>query len=162
MACPTRVQLFATCLIEALRPEAGLAVVDVLERLGLAVECLDGKTCCGQPAFNAGDWQNARAMARHTVELLSDSDAPIVVPSGSCADMIRHHFAELLDGDSTYGPMATSVAGRTFGFTQFLVAECGATDLGAHHAGRVGLPPIVSPAARPGNRLGRAPIARQR
>ncbi len=73
MAPPTTVQLFATCLIETLRPEAGLAVVAVLERLGLTVEYPEGQTCCGQLAFNPGVWEEARAMARHTLDVLSRS-----------------------------------------------------------------------------------------
>ncbi|MEK7310435.1 MAG: (Fe-S)-binding protein [Chloroflexota bacterium] len=67
---PTTVQLFATCIVETLRPEAGMAVVEVLERLGLAIEYPEGQTCCGQPAFNGGLWDDARAMARHTLDVL--------------------------------------------------------------------------------------------
>lgn len=77
MACPTRVQLFATCLIEALRPEAGLAVVDVLERLGLAAECPDGQTCCGQPAFNIEGGlhrRGANMQTKYLAELLAGND----------------------------------------------------------------------------------------
>ena len=75
-AKPFIVQLFVTCLIETLRPEAGMAVVKVLERRGLTVEFPDGQTCCGQPAFNGGAWDDARAMARHTLDVLARSDAP--------------------------------------------------------------------------------------
>lgn len=122
---PDRVQLFATCLIETIRPQAGLAVVDILERLGLVVEYPEGQTCCGQPAFNSGSWSDARAMARHTLDVLSRSDAPVVVPSGSCADMIRHHYPKLLGGDPVYGPKATAVAARAYEFTEFLVEVLG-------------------------------------
>ena len=62
---PRTVQLFVTCLIETLRPEAGMAVVRVLEALGLEVEFPKAQTCCGQPAFNGGAWDDARAMGRH-------------------------------------------------------------------------------------------------
>ena len=138
---PITVQLFATCLIEALRPEAGIAVVQVLERLGVAVEYPDGQTCCGQPAFNAGAWDDARAMARHTLAVLARSDAPIVVPSGSCADMIVHHYPEILAGDPKYGPLAQAVAARTYEFTQFVVEQLGVTDLGARFQGKVAYHP---------------------
>ncbi len=131
------VQLFATCLIETLRPEAGLAVVRVLERLGYYVNLPEGQTCCGQPAFNGGLWDEARAMARHTLDVLAPTEGPIVVPSGSCADMLKHHYPELFAGDSLYGSMAEQVAARTVEFAQFLVDVVGVTDLGAYYAGHV-------------------------
>ena len=123
------VQLFATCLVEAIRPQAGLAVVAILERLGLTVEYPDGQTCCGQPAFNAGGWADARAMARYTLDMLSRSPASIIIPSGSCADMIIHHYPELLADDPKYGPLAQDIAARTYEFTQFIVDVLGVTDL---------------------------------
>ncbi|HLB47938.1 MAG TPA: (Fe-S)-binding protein [Anaerolineales bacterium] len=142
---PTTVQLFATCIVETLRPEAGMAVVEVLERLGLAIEYPEGQTCCGQPAFNGGLWDDARAMARHTLDVLCRDvpperlyePAPIVVPSGSCADMIVHHYPELFADDPKYGPLAKDVASRTFEFSQFIVEAPGITDLGAHAEGKV-------------------------
>jgi L-lactate dehydrogenase complex protein LldE len=138
---PKTVQLFATCLIETIRPEAGMAVVSVLERLGLTVEYPAGQTCCGQPAFNAGAWADARAMARHTLDVLSRSPAPIVLPSGSCADMIAHHYPELLAGDPKYGPLAQSIAARTYEFTQFIADVLGVTDLSAHFNGKIAYHP---------------------
>ncbi|MCC7161592.1 MAG: (Fe-S)-binding protein [Anaerolineae bacterium] len=128
---PRRIQLFATCLIETLRPQAGMAVVNVLEKLGVEVEYPRGQTCCGQPAFNGGAWDDARAMARYTLDVLSKSDAPILVPSGSCADMIVHHYPEILAADAKYGPLAQEIAARTYEFSQFLVDVLGVSDLGA-------------------------------
>ena len=128
---PQVVQLFSTCLIETLRPEVGIAAVRVLERLGLTVEYPEGQTCCGQPAFNAGAWEDARAMARYTLDVLDRSSAPIIVPSGSCGAMIVHHYAELFAGDPKYGPLAESMAARTYEFTQFLVSVMGTTDFHA-------------------------------
>lgn len=123
------VQLFVTCLVDKFFPEVGFAVLDILEALGLEVQFPQAQTCCGQPAFNGGFWDDARAMARHTIDVLSQSDAPIVVPSGSCGDMIIHHYAELLAGDITYAAKAQEVAGRTYEFTQFLVDVLGVSDL---------------------------------
>ncbi|HET7088702.1 MAG TPA: (Fe-S)-binding protein [Anaerolineae bacterium] len=137
----TAVQLLATCLVEAVRPQAGMAVVAVLEQLGLTVEYPEGQTCCGQPAFNAGAWSDARAMARHTLDVLSRSDAPIIVPSGSCADMMIHHYPELFAGDPRYGPLAESVAGRTHEFTQFVVDVMGVSDVGARFSGKIAYHP---------------------
>jgi len=137
MTQPKKVQLFVTCLIEALRPEAGLAVVAVLESLGLEVIVPEGQTCCGQPAFNGGLWDEARPLARHTLDVLSQSNAPIVVPSGSCADMIKHHYVELFADDPQYAQRARDIAARTYEFTQFLVDVLGITDLKAHFKGKI-------------------------
>ena len=80
---PTRVQLLVTCLVDRFFPDTGSSVVAVLERLGITVECPAGQTCCGQPAVNGGYLDEARALGRHTLDLLSASDDPIVIPSGS-------------------------------------------------------------------------------
>jgi L-lactate dehydrogenase complex protein LldE len=129
--CPKTVQLFVTCLVDAFFPEAGIAVVDILEREGFAVEFPFDQTCCGQPAFNGGFWDDARAMARHTLDVLDATTGPIIVPSGSCADMMIHHYTKLLAADMEYGPKAEAVASRIYEFTQFLVDELGITNLGA-------------------------------
>lgn len=132
-----RVQLFVTCLVDHFFPDAGMAVVEILERLGLEVEFPQAQTCCGQPAFNGGFWAEARAMARQTIDVLSQSDAPVVVPSGSCADMIVHRYPQLLAGNETYAARATEVASRTYEFCQFLVDVLGVTDLQATGSGCV-------------------------
>jgi len=135
---PDRVQLLVTCLIDQFYPDTGMSVVRVLERLGLTVEFPEGQTCCGQPAFNAGFLDEARDMARHTVDVLSKSDAPVVIPSGSCGDMVIHHAAKLLENDPRYGPKAAELASRTYEFTQFLVDVLGVTDVGARAESRTG------------------------
>jgi L-lactate dehydrogenase complex protein LldE len=132
-----QIQLFVTCIVEALTPDVGLAAAEVLERLGQAVLVPDGLTCCGQPAFNGGFWDDARAMARHTIDVLSRSDAPVVIPSGSCADMIQHHYPELFAADPVYGPRAEALAGRVYEFSQYLVDVLGQTDVGASFSGRL-------------------------
>lgn len=131
------VQLFVTCLVNQFFPQVGFAVVDILESLGLVVEFPEAQTCCGQPAFNGGLRRDARAMARHTIDVLSDRGIPIIVPSGSCADMIINHYPELFADDPVYGPRAAEVAGRTFEFTQFLSDILGVTGLQAHGSGSV-------------------------
>jgi len=122
---PARVQFFATCLVDQFFPAAGHAAVAVLERCGVEVHVPPDQTCCGQPAFNAGFAEHAAAMARATIDVLSRSDEPVVVPSGSCADMIVNHYPELLAGDATYGPRAKALAVRTYEFSQFLVDVLG-------------------------------------
>lgn len=143
---PARVQLFATCLVDRFCPDAGHAAVAVLERHGIDVHVPPDQTCCGQPAFNAGFAGDAAAMARHTIDVLSDSPDPVVVPSGSCADMIVNHYPELLADDAIYGPKARELASRTWELSQFLVDVLGAVDPGcrtgvrlAYHASCHGL-----------------------
>jgi L-lactate dehydrogenase complex protein LldE len=137
----TRVQLFVTCLVDRFFPRVGDATAAVLERLGLTVEVPAGQTCCGQPAFNGGFTDEAALMARHTIDVLSRSDAPVVVPSGSCADMIVHRYPELLAHDPEYATRALALAARTYELTQFLVDVLGRTDLGASGTGRLAYHP---------------------
>ncbi|MFQ5611682.1 MAG: (Fe-S)-binding protein [Anaerolineae bacterium] len=127
------IQLFVTCLVDQLYPEVGMAVVEVLEGGGCVVEVPPGQTCCGQPAFNAGFWDDARAMARHTIDALrvASEAAPVVVPSGSCAAMIVHHFPRLLADDAAYAQEAGALAARTYEFSQFLVDVLGLTRVSA-------------------------------
>jgi L-lactate dehydrogenase complex protein LldE len=118
-------------------PDIGLAAAEVLEHLGVTVVVPDGLTCCGQPAFNGGFWEDARAMARHTIDALSRIDAPVVIPSGSCADMIQHHYPELFAADPVYGPLSEALAGRIYEFSEFLVDALGQTDVDATFPGRL-------------------------
>jgi len=116
----TRVVLFHTCLVNELDPDVGLAVVRVLERAGCEVSVPADQTCCGQPAFNAGFQDEARAVARHTIELLDRTAGPIVVPSGSCGDMLVHQYPHLFDGHPPMREKAGRVAARCREFSQFL------------------------------------------
>ncbi len=140
-----RVQLFVTCLVDTLFPDAGEAAVAVLERLGLRVEFPAGQTCCGQPAFNGGFRAEARAMARHWLDVFEASDAPIVVPSGSCAAMVVHGYAALFDGEheADQRARARAAAARTYEFSQFLVdvLEAEPAQIGARFEGRLAYHP---------------------
>ena len=136
-AKPTRVNLLVTCLVDRFFPDTGMAVVDVLERLGLEVECPDAQTCCGQPPFNAGYLDEARALARHTIDVLSKTDGPIVVPSGSCGDMVIHQYEALFRDEPAYLTRAHAIADRTFEFTTFLVDVMGVTDVGTVIGGKL-------------------------
>jgi L-lactate dehydrogenase complex protein LldE len=93
-----RLDLFATCLVDAFYPEVGEAVVTVLERRGHEVALPPGQTCCGMPLYNNGFVEEARKAALHTLSAMP-GDAPIVVPSGSCAWMLRHVYPELVPGE---------------------------------------------------------------
>jgi len=134
---PSRVQLFATCLVDRFFPGVGHATVAALDRAGVAVDVPADQTCCGQPAFNGGFIDEARAMARQTIDVLSARADPVVVPSGSCADMIVNHYPELFAQDPVYGPKAREIASRTFELSQFLVDVLGATDSGSRTTTRL-------------------------
>ncbi len=131
------VQLFVTCIIDTIYPELGEAVVRVLQKAGVNVSFPPGQTCCGQPAFNAGLRREARRMAIQTILAFEDYPGAVVVPSGSCAAMIRHSYAELFAGDTHWLLRATTLAERTYELTEFLVDVLGVTDLGAAYKGRI-------------------------
>jgi L-lactate dehydrogenase complex protein LldE len=131
MPKPSKVQLFHTCIINEIYPEVGLAVVNVLERLGIAVEVPPEQTCCGQPAFNGGFHPDARKAARLTVDLLGATEGPIIIPSGSCGDMITHQYHMLFADDPVYLAKSHALSKRCFEFSMFLVDVLGITDLGA-------------------------------
>lgn len=120
-----KVQLVVTCLVDALAPEVGRAALAVLEGQGCVVEFPEGQTCCGQPAFNVGMDDQARVMAAHMLDVLDTSEGSIVLPSGSCTDMIVHHYPELFAGTER-AEQAHRVAARAREFTQFLVDDLGA------------------------------------
>ncbi len=136
-----KIQLFHTCLVNEIDPDVGMAVVRVLERLGYAVEVPERQTCCGQPAYNAGFHDDAREVARHAIDVLGDTDGPIVIPSGSCADMIIHQYPLLLRDDPEWREKARTVAGRCREFSQFVMEVIAGTDLGARVAAKVAYHP---------------------
>jgi len=131
------VHLFVTCLVDTLQPQIGEAVVRVLERAGVRVAFPQDQTCCGQPAFNAGLRDDARLMARHTIEVFEEAPGPIIIPSGSCAAMIRHGYFELFADEPQWLVRAQAMAKRTFEFTEFLVDELGVMDIGAKFSGKI-------------------------
>lgn len=134
---PPTVQLFITCILDTLYPKVGEDVVRVLQRAGARVEFPPDQTCCGQPAFNAGMRVQARPMAEHTIRVFENTAGPVVVPSGSCAAMIRHGYLELFAGDEVWLPRAQRLAERTYELTEYLVDVLGVTDLGASFPGKL-------------------------
>lgn len=121
-----KVQLFVTCLVDALAPEVGRASVDALEKSGCQVSFPLDQGCCGQPAFNVGLVDEARRMAAHTLDVLDPTDGPVVIPSGSCAVMIAHHYEELF-ADTDREDQAGRVAARIRELTQFLAEDLGSS-----------------------------------
>lgn len=114
------VGLFVTCLIDLMRPTVGFAAVKLLEEAGCTVAVPTAQTCCGQPAWNSGDSDNAAKVARGLIAAFEPFDY-VVVPSGSCAGMIRVHYAELFAGDAEWGPRALALAAKTHELISFLV-----------------------------------------
>jgi L-lactate dehydrogenase complex protein LldE len=125
-----RASLFVTCLVDQLFPRIGLAMAAVLERLGYTVDFPEDQTCCGQPAFNSGYPEEARMVARHFLKVFETSES-IVVPSGSCASMIVHHFGELFASDPEACRRARELASRVWEFSAFITDAARVEDVGA-------------------------------
>ena len=131
-----RVGLFATCLVDLLRPSVGFAAVKLLQQAGCEVEVPLAQTCCGQPAYNNGDRNNAAPLAKQVIDTFYKYDY-LVVPSGSCGGMIKVHYPELLKNDPAYHAKATDLAGRCFELTSFLVDVLKIESLDAAYAGKL-------------------------
>jgi len=125
-----RVSLFVTCIVDQLFPKVGIAMADVLERAGWSVDFPEAQTCCGQPAFNSGYRQEARAVARHFLDVFRDAEH-IVVPSGSCASMVSHHYAELFHKDPETLERVHALEPRVWEFSKFLLEVAQVDDVGA-------------------------------
>jgi L-lactate dehydrogenase complex protein LldE len=113
-----RIGLFATCLVDLMRPSVGFAAVNLLRLAGAAPD-VPSQTCCGQPAYNSGDREGAKAVAATTIRAFSRFDY-VVVPSGSCAAMIRCHYPALFRDDGALAAAAQALAAKTYELTQFL------------------------------------------
>jgi L-lactate dehydrogenase complex protein LldE len=135
------IQLFHTCLVNEIGPEVGMATVRLLERLGHRVEVPLDQTCCGQPAYNAGFHEEARAAGRHTLRVLSATEGRIVIPSGSCADMVIHQYEVLFRDDPEWLGKAHAVAQRCRELSQILAEEWAAMPGQARLAARVAYHP---------------------
>lgn len=130
-----RVGLFVTCLVDVFRPSVGFAAVSLLERSGCDVEVPHSQTCCGQPAYNSGDFSNAAALARQVIEQFEGFDY-VVAPSGSCAGMLRLHVPKLLADDAAWSGRAIAFAERVHELVSFLVDVRGMTKVHASYAAR--------------------------
>lgn len=120
-----RVQLMATCLCDAFYDDVAAATVEVLEHLGVEVMFPEAQTCCGQPAFNGGDWAASRKVVRHAVRTFAGDD-PVVVPSGSCAAMMFH--GAVLEFEQEPDAAEVEALGRrTWELADFIVNGLGVT-----------------------------------
>jgi L-lactate dehydrogenase complex protein LldE len=125
-----RVSLFVTCIVDQLFPKVGMAMAEVLERLGYQVDFPENQTCCGQPAFNSGYREEARTVARHFLNTFERCET-VVVPSGSCTSMVTHHFAELFHKEPETLERVHALERRVFEFSTFLTQVAGVEDVGA-------------------------------
>jgi L-lactate dehydrogenase complex protein LldE len=124
------VSLFVTCIVDMIYPQTGVSVVEILEHLGVEVRFPSSQTCCGQPAFNSGFWNDAKQVARQFLTAFADAEV-IVCPSGSCASMVRHYYPEVFKDDPEWRDRAVWAASITWELTEYLVDGLGVTDLGA-------------------------------
>jgi L-lactate dehydrogenase complex protein LldE len=115
-----KIGLFVTCLVDLFRPTVGFAAVALLENAGCRVGVPEHQTCCGQPAYNSGDRQTTRRLARQVISAFKGYDY-VVVSSGSCAGMIRQHYPALFDRDApAMAACACSLSEKTYELVSFL------------------------------------------
>jgi L-lactate dehydrogenase complex protein LldE len=125
-----------TCLGDIFFPEVGIATVRLLRRLGVEVDFPQSQTCCGQPHFNSGYRNDARQLAKHTIQAFANGQI-VVTPSGSCAAMVKLEYAELFHDDLIWHGRAEDLAGRTHELSDFLVNVLHVEDVGARFPGKV-------------------------
>jgi L-lactate dehydrogenase complex protein LldE len=124
---PARVYVFATCVVDLMAPQAGLDVVGLIRRAGIAVDFPAGQSCCGQPAYTSGFNDEARRVAAAQLDLFP-ADQPIVVPSGSCAGMMVHHWPRLFADDAARRAQAERIAAQVVEFSHFARDVLGLAD----------------------------------
>ena len=125
-----------TCLGDMFFPEVGVAMVTLLRRLGVTVDFPQGQTCCGMPLFNSGYHHDAAIVAARTVRLFAGSEH-VVVPSGSCAWMVKTEYPGLLKDDPALAALALELAKKTYELSQFLVDVLGVTSVESSFRGKV-------------------------
>ena len=129
------ITLFVPCFVDLMFPRVGISMVRIFERLGHKVECPREIACCGQPAFNSGCWDEARAVAAPVLRRLKDAEA-VVIASGSCGAMLKVFYPQLFAGTALASD-ANTLAARCWEFSDFLVTKLGVTDLGARFPAKV-------------------------
>jgi L-lactate dehydrogenase complex protein LldE len=126
--------LFVTCLVDLMRPSVGFAAIKLLESAGCTVEVPRAQTCCGQPAYNSGDRDDTKAIARGVLDAFEGFDY-VVAPSGSCAGMIREHYPHLFEDEPESFARAQHLAKRTYELISFLVDVRGLDAVEARYDG---------------------------
>ncbi|MFB3917422.1 MAG: (Fe-S)-binding protein [Terriglobales bacterium] len=130
-----KVTLFIPCFVDQLQPQVAVDMVRVLRRIGAELDFPEEQTCCGQPAFNIGFWNDAIPLAERFVRIFGSAEA-VVCPSGSCTTMVRCFYPELLK-NSPLRADTDALGKRVFEFSEFLVDVAKITDVGASFPHRV-------------------------
>jgi L-lactate dehydrogenase complex protein LldE len=130
-----RVGLFATCLVDLFRPAIGFAAAKLIEDAGCDVYVPE-QTCCGQPAYNSGDRETAKSLALQVIESLGSYDY-VVVPSGSCAGMLKKHYPTLFADDPNLAGKANAFAEKIYELASFLTDVMGVSAVDAEFTGQV-------------------------
>ena len=128
------VQIFIPCFVDQLYPQTAFNMVKVLEKLGCKVKYNENQTCCGQPAFNAGFWDDAKAVCSKFLKDFSGSEY-IVTPSASCTGFVKNYYGKLF-GDSSIHNDVKDVQKRVIEFSDFLINVLKKDDVGASLNGK--------------------------
>jgi L-lactate dehydrogenase complex protein LldE len=125
-----KASIFITCVCDIFFPHVGEAMTRILEKQGVILDFPPEQICCGQPAFNSGDWNDARNVARTVLDAFKDSEY-IVAPAGSCLSAIKEYYPLLFENDHHYKPLADRIVSRVYEFSTFMVQVLGVEDIGA-------------------------------
>lgn len=128
------VQLFIPCFVDQVFPETAFNTIKVLEKAGCTVRYNPAQTCCGQPAFNAGFWDDAREVCGKFLKDFTPG-LPIVAPSASCTGFVRNYYTKLFDNSAQHNEVKT-ISGNIFELSEFLVNKLGVRQFGARLEGK--------------------------
>ncbi len=131
-----KVAAFVTCLVDMIYPNVGISMVKLLERMGVKVSFRREQTCCGQPAFNAGHWSEARVLAKNFLNLFEKEEC-VVIPSGSCASMVKKFYHELFSKDEKILHRVEELLPKVHELSDFLVNVLRVEDVGASYNGKI-------------------------
>lgn len=134
-ACTMKVQLFVPCFIDQLYPSVAFNMVKVLEKAGCTVYYNSNQTCCGQPAFNAGFWGEARDVCQKFIDDFSN-EGYIVAPSASCIGFLRNYYKKIFE-DTRYTEQVEMIAKKAFEFSEFMIQVLNVDDVGAVFEGKI-------------------------
>lgn len=129
-----KVQIFIPCFVDQLFPQTAFNMIKVLEKAGCEVSYNTNQTCCGQPAFNAGFWDDARTVCSKFLKDF-DSNKIIVAPSASCVGFVKNYYSKLFDNSSMHNEVK-AISQNIFELSDFLVNKLGVTNFGAKLNGK--------------------------
>ena len=124
-----KVQLFIPCFVDQLYPQTAFNMMKVLEKAGCEVDYNANQTCCGQPAFNAGFWDEARTVCSKFLKDFDNADY-IVAPSASCVGFIRNYYEKIFENSAQYNQVK-DIRKRIYEFSEFLTDVLKVENVGA-------------------------------